>query len=91
VKKHSVRVRILRPYKSTHGNFLPGEIFWVSQKLAEELILADAAEYPEEPIDIERITREKPRAIANLNAYVDAELAAGRCEEGGFAPDAEHT
>jgi hypothetical protein len=82
VKKHSVRVRILKPYKSTHVNFLPGEIVWVSQKLADELILSDVAEYPEEQIDveIERITRENPRAIANLKAYVEAEIAAGRCE-----------
>jgi predicted metal-binding transcription factor (methanogenesis marker protein 9) len=93
VKKHSVRVRILKPYKSTHVNFVPDEIVWVSKKLADELILADTAEYPQEQIDIaiERITAANPQAIANLNAYVDAELAAGRCEEGGFAPDAEHT
>jgi hypothetical protein len=91
VKKSSVRVRILEQYKSKNVNFAPDEIVWVSQKLADELILADAAEYPEEPIDIEieRITRENPRAIAKLNAYVDAEIAAGRCEPGGFAPDAE--
>jgi hypothetical protein len=82
VKKRSVRVRIVKPYKFEYVNFAPGEIVWVSQKLADELILADVAEYPEEQIDIEieRITRENPRAIANLKAYVDAEIAAGRCE-----------
>jgi hypothetical protein len=82
VKKRSVRVRILKAYRSKYVNFAPDEIVWVTQKIADELILADAAEYPDEPIDIEieRITRENPRAIANLNAYVDAEIAAGRCE-----------
>jgi hypothetical protein len=82
MQKRSVRVRILKPYEATHVNFLRGEIVWVSQKLADELILSDVAEYPEEQIDIEieRITRENPRAIANLKAYVDAEIAAGRCE-----------
>jgi PHD/YefM family antitoxin component YafN of YafNO toxin-antitoxin module len=87
VKKHSVRVRILKPYKSTHVNFLPGEIVWVTQKLADELILADAAEYPEEQIDIEieRITAANPEAIRKLNAKLDADTAAGRCQEGGFA------
>jgi hypothetical protein len=82
VKTASVRVRFLKAYRSEYINFAPGEIVWVTEKLADELILADAAEYPEEQIDIEieRITRENPRAIANLNAYVDAEIAAGRCE-----------
>jgi hypothetical protein len=87
VKKRSVRVRILKAYRSKDINFTPGKIAWVTQKLADELILSDVAEYPEEQIDIEieRITRENPRAIANLDAYVDAEIAAGRCQEGGFA------
>ena len=80
MKKHSVRVRILKPYKSV--NFAPGEIVWVTQKLADGLILADVAEYPEEQIDIEieRITRENPEAIAKLNAKLDADIAAGRVE-----------
>jgi hypothetical protein len=43
VKKHSVRIRIVKPYKSKNVNFAPDEIVWVSQKLADELILADAA------------------------------------------------
>jgi len=82
VKKRSVQVRILKAYSSKYVDFAPGEVVWVSQKLADELILADAAEYPDEEIDIEieRITRENPKAIANLNAYLDAEIAAGRCE-----------
>lgn len=55
---------------------------WIAEKLADELILADAAEYPEEPIDteIERIARENPEAIAKLNAKLDADIAAGRTE-----------
>ena len=82
MKKRRVRIRIVKPYKSNYINFAPGEVVWVSQKIADELILADAAEYPEEQIDIEieRITAANPKAIANLTAYVDAELAAGRCE-----------
>jgi hypothetical protein len=46
---------------------------------------------PDDDFDraIERAHAANPRAIANLNAYVDAEIAAGRCEPGGFAPDAE--
>jgi hypothetical protein len=82
VQKPSVRVQILKSYKSKDINFTPGEIVWVNEKLADELILADAGEYPEEQIDIEieRITRENPEAIANLNAYLDSEIAAGRCE-----------
>jgi hypothetical protein len=42
VKKHSVRVRILKAYRSDYVNFAPDEIVWVPQKLADELILADA-------------------------------------------------
>jgi ATP-dependent exoDNAse (exonuclease V) alpha subunit len=86
VKKRSVRVRILKAYRSKDVNFARGEIVWVTQKFADELILADAAEYPEEQIDIEieRITRENPRAIANLNAYIEGELAAGRTEPTDF-------
>jgi PHD/YefM family antitoxin component YafN of YafNO toxin-antitoxin module len=82
VKKHNVRVRILKPYESTYVNFAPDEIVWVTQKLADELILADAAEFPEEQIDIEieRITRENPEAIAKLNAYIEGEIAAGRTQ-----------
>jgi hypothetical protein len=65
VKKCSVRVRILKPYKAKCVNFVPGEVVWISQKFADELILADAAEYPEEQIDIEieRIHRENPEAV----------------------------
>jgi hypothetical protein len=82
VKKRSVRVRILKPYKPTHVNFLPNEIVWVSQTLADALILSDVAEYPEEQIDIEieRITAANPEAIRKLNAKLDADIAAGRCE-----------
>jgi PHD/YefM family antitoxin component YafN of YafNO toxin-antitoxin module len=91
VKKRRVRIRIVKPYKSKSVNFSPGEIVWVSQKFADEVILADAAEYPEEQIDIEieRITRENPEAIRKLTEKVDADFAAGRCEPGGFAPDAD--
>jgi hypothetical protein len=89
VKKHNVRVRILKAYRSEDVNFAPDEIVWLPQKLADELILADAAEYPAEQIDIEieRLTAANPHAIANLSAYVDAEIAAGRCEPAGFATD----
>ncbi len=83
MKKRSVRVRIVTPYESKNVNFAQDEIVWVSvRKFADELILADAAEYPEEQIDIEieRITRENPRAIAKLNAKLDADIAAGRVE-----------
>lgn len=82
MKTPSVRVRILKAYRSKHVNFAPGEIVWVTEKLADELILADAAEYPEEQIDIEieRITRENPEAVKRMIAKADADLAAGRCE-----------
>jgi hypothetical protein len=82
VKKRGVRVRILKPYETKCVDFAPGEIVWVSQQLADELILADAAEYPEEQFDlaIERGFAENPQAIANLNAYIDAEIKTGRCE-----------
>jgi hypothetical protein len=53
MKKRSVRLRILKAHRSDYGNFAPDEIVWVTQKFADQLILADAAEYPAEQIDIE--------------------------------------
>jgi hypothetical protein len=39
--------------------------------------------------ELERIHRENPEAVAKMIAKADADLAAGRCEPGGFAPDEE--
>ena len=92
-KRPSEKLKVLKPYNAGHVSLPPGDVVQVEQEFAEKLILGGFAEFEPDEFDlaIERITAANPQAIANLNAYVDAELAAGRCEEGGFAPDAEHT
>lgn len=76
------RIRIIKAYVSEAYSLEPGQEILADEALRDELILGGFAEYPEEEIDIEieRTTAENPKAIANLNAYVDAEIAAGRCK-----------
>jgi len=76
-----VQVMILKVYRSEHIHFKAGEIVSIEEGLAEQFILSDYAEYVDDEFDlaIGRITAANPQAIANLNAYVDAEIAAGRC------------
>jgi hypothetical protein len=77
-----VQVEILKDYRSEHIHFRAGEIVSIEEDFAEQLILSDYAQYVDDEFDlaIERITAANPRAIVNLNAYVNAEIAAGRCQ-----------
>jgi hypothetical protein len=81
-KRPSGKLKVLKAYNAGHVSLAPGDVVQVEQEFAEKLILGGFAEFePDDEFDraIERAHAANPEAVKRMIAWVDAEVAAGRC------------